>query len=635
MEIASFLLGSVALVIQLFAKQSEIADIAKTTIELENDLSLPLPKTYDFIIVGAGTAGCLLAGRLSEKFSVLLLEAGGSPPPAAAVPFFSGTVGSDPDINYFFNTVDMTYGGADGRTDGRTRHFHKGVATVHTGKMLGGSGSHNDLVHNRGSPKDYDNIARLLNDSSWEYENVMEFFKKTETWQGTQHGEEDLSRYYGTDGPIVVQSVEFPILPIWFAAGRELGFKIGDPNGYQTESFQPSNTPTRNGQRSSTYAEFVKPYENTRENLTVVRYANVSEVLLNANNEAYGVAYTRHGHPQISYASKEVIVSAGVFSTPLLLMKSGIGPIETLEAAEIPVKVPLPALGENVSEHPALWLGPWYPESDNISLFHQVMHPDATEAFVAQYLRGEGPLAYLGEGPQMFKVTSRALPDWPNLSVTIHLQPIRNPGDRPTVFFYVVLGRPQSKGKVTMNSTAYKAGIRDDVQLAEIDFNFLSHPDDAEDLLEGIQLVFNITETQAFQTNFKLTYGQVPSPGCLDFPSDEYWRCHIHNEIKTWIHMVGSASLGPDSGDATTSVLDTRFRVRGVKALRVVDASVYPEVPNGNLNAPVMLAAEKAAAIILEDWDASGPPPEDNGGGFTGPNLLMSIIVTALAMLHL
>ncbi|XP_021964839.1 oxygen-dependent choline dehydrogenase [Folsomia candida] len=380
MEIAAFLLGSVALMIQLFAKQAEIADIAKTTIELENDSSLPLPKTYDFIIVGAGTAGCLLAGRLSEKFSVLLLEAGGSPPPAAAVPFFSGTVGSDPDINYFFKTVDMTYGG---------------VATVHTGKMLGGSGSHNDLVHNRG-------------------------------------------RYYGTDGPIVVQSVEFPILPIWFEAGRELGYKIGDPNGYQTESFQPSNTPTRNGQRSSTYAEFVKPYENTRENLTVVRYANVSEVLLNANNEAYGVAYTRHGHPQISYASKEVIVSAGVFSTPLLLMKSGIGPIETLEAAEIPVKVPLPALGKNVSEHPALWLGPWYPESDNISLFHQVMHPDATEAFVAQYQRGEGPLAYFGEGPQMFKVTSRARPDWPNLSVTIHLQPIRNPGDRPTVFFYVV-----------------------------------------------------------------------------------------------------------------------------------------------------------------------------------------------------
>ncbi|OXA41573.1 Oxygen-dependent choline dehydrogenase [Folsomia candida] len=510
MEIASFLLGSVALVIQLFAKQSEIADIAKTTIELENDLSLPLPKTYDFIIVGAGTAGCLLAGRLSEKFSVLLLEAGGSPPPAAAVPFFSGTVGSDPDINYFFNTVDMTYGG---------------VATVHTGKMLGGSGSHNDLVHNRGSPKDYDNIARLLNDSSWEYENVMEFFKKTETWQGTQHGEEDLSRYYGTDGPIVVQSVEFPILPIWFAAGRELGFKIGDPNGYQTESFQPSNTPTRNGQRSSTYAEFVKPYENTRENLTVVRYANVSEVLLNANNEAYGVAYTRHGHPQISYASKEVIVSAGVFSTPLLLMKSGIGPIETLEAAEGATRLAQP-LGHN---------------------------PFATDS---------------------------------------------KPG--------------RSADRV-----------------------FLCCPGQTTEQRKGIQLVFNITETQAFQTNFKLTYGQVPSPGCLDFPSDEYWRCHIHNEIKTWIHMVGSASLGPDSGDATTSVLDTRFRVRGVKALRVVDASVYPEVPNGNLNAPVMLAAEKAAAIILEDWDASGPPPEDNGGGFTGPNLLMSIIVTALAMLHL
>ncbi|OXA41616.1 Glucose dehydrogenase [FAD, quinone] [Folsomia candida] len=176
MEIAAFLLGSVALMIQLFAKQAEIADIAKTTIELENDSSLPLPKTYDFIIVGAGTAGCLLAGRLSEKFSVLLLEAGGSPPPAAAVPFFSGTVGSDPDINYFFKTVDMTYGG---------------VATVHTGKMLGGSGSHNDLVHNRGSPKDYDNVAQLLNDSSWEYENVVEFFKKTETWQRTQHSEED------------------------------------------------------------------------------------------------------------------------------------------------------------------------------------------------------------------------------------------------------------------------------------------------------------------------------------------------------------------------------------------------------------------------------------------------------------
>jgi choline dehydrogenase len=587
MEIASFLLGSIALIIQLFAKNSEKADFASALTELEKDSNLPIPKTYDFIIVGAGTAGCLVAGRLSENFNVLLLEAGGDPPPAADVPFFSGDVGRDPDINYFFKTVNMTFGG---------------VATVHTGKMLGGSGSHNDLVHNRGSPKDYDNVAALLNDPSWEYENVVEFFKKSETFLGRQYGSEDLSRYYGTDGPIQVQSQDVPILPIWFDAGRELGFNVGDPNGYQRESFTPLNKPTRNGVRSSTYAEFVKPHEHTRVNLTVVRYANVSEVLVNENKEAYGVAFTRHGIPQIAYASKEVIVSAGVFSTPLLLMKSGIGPVATLEDADIPVKVPLPAVGQNVAEHPAIWLGPFHPEDGNYSLFHQVMHPEATEQYVDEFRRGVGPLTFLGEGPQAFKVTSRARPDWPNVSVTIHLLPIRNMADPPTVFFYIVLGRPQSKGHISLNGTAWKAGIRDDVQLAEIDFNFLSNTEDREDLLEGVQLAWNITRTQAFQQNFKLTYGRDPNPACGGFPSDGYWRCHIEREIATWIHMVGSCKLGPDSGDANTSVLDTKFRVRGVQNLRVVDASVYPEVPNANLNAPVMLAAEKASATIMQDW---------------------------------
>ena len=240
-------------------------DLHKTLEEFEAELGVPRIRQYDFIVVGGGSAGCLVAARLAEKFQVLLLEAGGNPVPAVSVPAYASHIALHPEINYDFPFVQHTLG-----------VFHQ-----RPGKMLGGSYAHSSMIHNRGHPRDFDNWAALTGDPSWLYTNVLQYFKKYEKFVGVlfEEGTEDS---YGHEGPLVVDTYMHPMYPVWFAAARELGYGVFDPNGYQKEGMAASHVMIRNGTRVTSYYGMVEPAEGQQTNLTVLRYSDATQVSLPA-----------------------------------------------------------------------------------------------------------------------------------------------------------------------------------------------------------------------------------------------------------------------------------------------------------------------------------------------------------------
>ncbi|OXA44846.1 Oxygen-dependent choline dehydrogenase [Folsomia candida] len=580
MKLAAFLFGTIPLVINFYVKKYIEDDKAVTLRDLEGDFGIPRIKSYDFIVVGGGTAGCVVAGRLSEKFNVLLLESGGNPVPQSEVNFFTRQVATDPDSNYLYKSIPQR----------NMSLSNGGIVGLETGKMLGGSGSHNDLCHQRGSPHDWDSYAAMVGDASWSYQNVLPLFKKTENFVGQLLNPEE-SDYYGYDGPLTVGTHLPAIFSKWAEAGIELGYPVADPNAQQIPSFAPiQKLIGEDGRRVSTYKSYIAPFEATRQNLTVVRYSTVTRILLDSSNRAYGVAYLRHGIPQIAHASKEVILSAGAINSPLVLMMSGIGPRDVLEAAEIPVLVDLPNVGQNLADHVFLYLGPYSFNSSAAPFLPRIREEDLEEALTTYLNTGFGEFGELQEGPQVFYVSSRAVAEgqgtWPDARINLDAAcpMIMDDDVESQACFFFELDRPKSRGSVSLNTDAYVSGVTNFVELADIDFNGFR-----------IDLVSDIIETRAFQS-MGASYAGTPISGCTGVPflSREYWVCYINQLSTTAIHMVGTCAMG--------AVTDSKLRVFGVPGLRVVDASVLPATPNANLNYPVILVGEKAAEDIMRDW---------------------------------
>ncbi|OXA46121.1 Oxygen-dependent choline dehydrogenase [Folsomia candida] len=277
MNLTSFVFAGLPVIIQQYADFYKQRDLGDTLRKLEPDFGLPQIEEYDFIVVGGGTAGSIVAGRLSDNFNVLLLELGGDPPPPV-YPAYIASINSyhirtHPSINEVYRSIPQSTSALDDH----------GIATVHAGRMLGGSGSHNSNVFNRGSPLDFDYWAKLLEDETWDYKHMLKHFTDTEDFVGRLVNEKDRNDYYGHHGP--------------------LGVTVDTP-------------------------DFLSKW-----NMAAL------EILINDANQAYGVAYTRHGIPQIAHAKKEVIISAGAFGSPILLTKSGIGPRDVLQAAKVGTKI--------------------------------------------------------------------------------------------------------------------------------------------------------------------------------------------------------------------------------------------------------------------------------------------------------
>ncbi|XP_021966685.1 glucose dehydrogenase [FAD, quinone] isoform X1 [Folsomia candida] len=564
-------------------------------------------ENYDFIIVGGGSAGAVVANRLSANpnFKVLLLEAGGNPTVLNSIPAMATYNLHHPDTDWITPSDPLTTSCLACKDN---------LITIVRGKILGGSSSLNGMIYMRGNPNDFDNWANLTGDASWSYENVLPYFKKSEDYTGNYPD----PRYHGTGGPLsVTAKPDDPLTRDWMSAAREMEFNNSDANAYQTSTFFPVDHTTKDGRRWSTYKAFIQPVLD-RNNFKVIRYAHVTQVNFDSTKRAVGVSYIKNGRTFSATASKEVILSAGAIGSPHILMLSGIGHSDHLKSFGIPTISKL-AVGDNLQDHVLSLAGPFI-LNDTVSY---ISDRDLSMGAVKLYLRNHtgplssSPIAALG----LFSTAKPPEPNWPNLLTIFYPVGIHKSFGEDFDFLlgfkegtmnsYVngFIGRdaniavfnfglPKSRGTVRLRSA-------NPLDKPVVDLNYYSHPDDMKEMIRGLKLLIKLfEETEAF-AKYNATLIPNHFPGCEShiLRTDEYYECFLRHLTATTEHQSCSVKMG--SADDPNAVLDSRLRVRGVKGLRVADASIMPRITNANLNAPVIMIGEKAASMILEDWEKS------------------------------
>ncbi|OXA63508.1 uncharacterized GMC-type oxidoreductase Mb1310 [Folsomia candida] len=573
----------------------EILRISDHTLSSANKEGEGPTEYYDYVIVGGGAAGAVVANRLSAdgNYTVLLLEGGGDPNPSSEIPLAQ--------LLLWESEMVMKYVGVPQE---RACLQNGGVCAYPRGRALGGSSSVNGLLYNRCNPKDYDYWAEFTNDTRWSFASVLDAFKSLENYHGFY--EDDSSPNHGAEGEMHVGKLEFlPGVDELFAALEEKGVPIGDLNsGLFPYGFSKIDSNIKDGLRWSSYHAFIKPIE-ARENFKIYRYAWATKIHFNETNHAIGVSYMRHGQERYVGANKEIILSAGVFDTPKLLMLSGIGPRQHLEEHSIPVIVDSPAIGSNFQDHPGVSA---YPFAINKSLgLVDYLTPENVAEFVTT---GTGPLlmfptsiGFANFAPQIangyISSTHSDYNDrnWPDLHVYIHEQ-VLTPGngvEEETIFFDIELVRSEQVGTVRLASGNYS----DDVL---IDGKFFENIYDVERILDGIEFMTDIfLNSSTFQSlGIKWSENVPLLPACSQytFPSREHWRCYVHQTAVPYYHPTSTCRMGPN---ITVAGVDSKLRVFGTSGLRVIDSSVFVRAPNGNTNIPSMMVGEMGARIIIEE----------------------------------
>ncbi len=535
-------------------------------------------QSFDYIIVGAGSAGCVLANRLSEsgKYSVLILEAGGSDKRFwVQVPIGYGKTYYQKAVNWMYLTE------ADTGTANRQSYWPRG-------KVLGGSSSINAMVYIRGHKKDYDDWAALGN-PGWSYQDVLPYFKKSEVNQLGDDG------YRGTDGPMHVSDVSKDLHPLcqnFIKSGQELGLAYNENfNGAEQEGIGLYQTTTRNGFRESAAKAFLHPALK-RKNLNLITHAHVLKVLF-MGKKAIGVEYARKGVTSTVTAKKEVILSGGSINSPQLLQLSGIGPKELLDEHNIPVVVDNPAVGQNLQDH----IGMDYLYSCTVPSLNDELHSwwGKLVAGLKYVLFRRGPLSLsINQGGGFIKTS----PDLEQPNIQLYFSPVsytRAPaGTRPMLnpdpFSAFQLGltncRPTSRGEIKIKSN-------DPFEPPMIKPNYLSTDEDVAEMLEGVKYLRKLAETKAFKDIIIEEF----RPG-KDCKTDEELIADIRGYAWTCFHPSGTCRMGPDP---EKFVVDHKLKVHGIEGLRVIDASIFPNVPSGNTNAAAIMVGEKGADLVLDD----------------------------------
>ncbi|MBI5792144.1 MAG: choline dehydrogenase [Rhodocyclales bacterium] len=526
---------------------------------------------YDFVIVGAGSAGCVLANRLSEngRHSVLLLEAG--PPDRYLwihIPIGYAKTMFHPVYNWGY------YTDPDPHMNGRKIYWPRG-------RGLGGSSSINGLIYVRGQAADYDAWAQAGN-AGWGWKDVLPYFIRSE------HNTRGASEYHGSGGPLWASDIgeKHELMEAIIRAANERGVPRNDDfNGANQEGVGYYQLFTREGWRCSTAVAYLKPARG-RPNLRVETGAHATGIIFEGTR-AVGIRYRKDGRDHEVRAGREVVLSAGALQSPQLLQLSGVGDAARLQGLGIPVTHHLPGVGENLQDHLQL------------RLMYKVKKPittnDDLQSWWRQFRMGvkwitqrKGPLAI---GINQGGLFARVMPDSKTPDIQFHFASVsaEMAGAKPHPWsgctFSVCQLRPQSRGTVFVKS-------RDPLAAPGMLPNYLSHETDRRCAVASIKYARHLASAPALADYFSEEYRPGPATG-----SDEEILDWARNYGATIFHPSGTCKMGDDA----LAVVDARLRVHGLAGLRVVDCSIMPTLVSGNTNSPVVMIAEKAADLILED----------------------------------